>query len=120
MSGRRSRRKGAEGERSAARALSDVLGVPARRGQQYSGVEGKDVVLGIPGIHVEDKRTEKLSLYPAMQQAIRDARPDEVPIVLHRRNGKQWLAVLNLTDLMRLARVLTGASQSNELNGEDE
>lgn len=106
MSGRRSRNKGARGERDAAQALSEVLSVPARRGQQYSGVEDKDVVLGIPGIHVEVKRTEKLSLYPAMEQAARDAADDEVPLVLHRRNNKPWLVVLELNDLMKLFRVV--------------
>ena len=103
MSGRRSRSKGARGERQAARELSRVLGVPARRGQQFSGVEGKDVVIDLDGLHVEVKRTEKLSLYPAIEQACRDAADDEVPLVLHRRNGKPWLVILELDQLPRLA-----------------
>lgn len=112
MSGRRSRNKGKRGELSAARELSRVLGVPARRGQQFSGIEGKDVVVGIPGLHVEVKRTEKLSLYPAMEQATRDAKPDEVPLVLHRRNAKPWLVILNLEDLMKLVRTIEHGTQT--------
>ena len=50
----------------------------ARRGQQHDGITGKDVV-GLPGIHIEVKRNERVQLshqnpkYPgAIQQAIRD------------------------------------------------
>jgi hypothetical protein len=111
MSGRRSRDKGKRGERAAARELSRVLGVPARRGQQFSGVEGKDVVVGLAGIHVEVKRCEKLSLYPAIEQACRDAAAGEVPLVLHRRNGKPWLVILELEQLPELARLIAAAGQ---------
>jgi hypothetical protein len=113
MSGRRSRSKGARGERQAARELSRVLGVPARRGQQFSGVEGKDVVVGLDGLHVEVKRCEKLSLYPAIEQACRDAAAGEVPLVLHRRNGKPWLVILELEQLPELARLVAAAGQSS-------
>jgi hypothetical protein len=113
MSGRRSRDKGKRGELAAARELSRVLGVPARRGQQFSGVEGKDVVVGLDGLHVEVKRTEKLSLYPAVEQARRDAAADEVPLVLHRRNGKPWLVILELEQLPELARLVAAAGQSS-------
>ena len=112
MSGRRSRDKGKRGERTAARELSRVLGVPARRGQQFSGVEGKDVVVGLPGLHVEVKRTEKLSLYPAVEQARRDAAADEVPLLLHRRNGKPWLVILELEDLKHLTEVIHRGTQT--------
>jgi len=112
MSGRRSRNKGKRGELSAARELSRVLGVPARRGQQFLGVEGKDVVVEVPGLHVVLKRTEKLSLYPAVEQGTRDAEPDEVPLVLHRRNAKPWLVILNLEDLMQLVRTIEHGTQT--------
>ncbi len=112
MSGRRSRSKGARGERQAARELSRVLGVPARRGQQFSGVEGKDVVVGLDGLHVEVKRCEKLSLYPAIEQARRDAGTGEVPLVLHRRNGKPWLVILELEDLKNLTRTIHDGTQT--------
>jgi hypothetical protein len=112
MSGRRSRDKGKRGERSAARELSRVLGVPARRGQQFSGVEGKDVVVDLDGLHVEVKRTEKLSLYPAIEQAHRDAAAGEVPLVLHRRNGKPWLVILELEDLKNLTRTIHDGTQT--------
>lgn len=109
--GRASREKGKRGEREAAKALNELLGTECRRGQQFSGVEGRDVV-GLPGVHIECKRTEKLSLYKAVEQAKRDA-GDEVPLLLHRRNDSEWLAVVPLTSLLRLARSVTVAARAD-------
>ena len=92
-----SRRKGAEGERDAAHALTEVYGCPCRRGQQFAGGPDSPDVLGVPGLHFEVKRTEKFSIYKAMAQAIRDA-GDRVPVVLHRNNGGEWLHVMRLAD----------------------
>lgn len=60
-------------------------------------------VEGIP-VHVECKRTEKLSLYEAMEQAERDANGHALPVVMHRRNRKPWLVVIKLDDMMKLIR----------------
>lgn len=100
-----SRDKGKRGEREAAKMLSDALGIPCRRGQQFSGVEGRDVV-GIPGVHIEVKRTESLRLYDALEQAKRDAADDDVPVVLHRKNGKPWVAIVEFDELTKLADLL--------------
>ncbi len=102
-----SRRKGARGEREWAAWLRRVLGVEARRGQQYSGLGGRDVVSSLP-IHWEVKRTEALSLYPAVEQAVRDAAEDEVPVVAHRRSRREWLLILRAADLLRLVEAVKG------------
>jgi hypothetical protein len=107
-----SKEKGQRGEREAAQAWIDAGLGKARRGQQYSGVEGKDVVLEVAGIHIEVKRTESLSLYKAMEQAVEDAGHGEVPIVLHRRNQKKWLVIVELGRLMELVEQLSGAWRS--------
>ena len=65
--GRMSREKGKAGEREFAR-LCKAYGYDARRGQQYNGLGGEDIV-GPPGVHVEDKRVESLRLYDALTQA---------------------------------------------------
>ena len=110
MTGKHSRNKGKRGEREAARALTEVLGLPARRGQQYDGTEGKDVVT-VPGLHVEVKRVESLRLYPAVEQAKRDAADGEVPIVLHRKNNHEWLLIVPLASVPPLIeRVSNGAT----------
>ena len=49
----------------------------------------------------EVKRTEKLQLYAAMQQAIDDAQ-DHLPVVLHRANTRPWVAIVRLEDLPEL------------------
>ncbi len=97
---RKSRDKGARGERELAKEISRLFRVEARRGVQYQGgPDSPDVVAEIPGIHWEAKRTEKLSLYAALDQAIGEAGEGSIPVVAHRRNGKPWLAVVRLDDL---------------------
>ena len=101
--GKASREKGKRGEREFA-ALCRQFGFEARRGQQYSG-EGGDDVAGLPGFHIEVKRTERLDLYGAMGQAARDAAKREGaphPLVAHRRNHSEWLAVLYAADFLAL------------------
>lgn len=95
------RRKGATGERELAAVLAE-FGWPARRGQQRSGLDCADVVDGPPGFHFEVKRTEALRLWPAMEQATRDAAPGETPVVVTRRNKSPWLAILDLRTFLRM------------------
>jgi len=64
-------------------------------------------VEGLPWLHVECKRTEKLALYDAIDQARRDAAEMQIPIVAHRRSRHRWVAILDLRDFLRLARETT-------------
>lgn len=98
-----SREKGKRGELELARALR-ALGYDCRRGQQYSGKNGDADVVGLPGIHIECKRVERLNLYDAMAQARRDAREGEKPAVFHRKNRSRWLVTMELQDFMELYR----------------
>jgi hypothetical protein len=101
-----SRQKGAAGERELAKVLSELLGTSARRGQQFSGIEGKDIVIDIDGLHVECKRVEKLNIHNAVEQSKRDASAGEVPIVCHRKNKTNWLVTLELSELTSLVGLL--------------
>lgn len=104
--GRRSPTKGKRGEREAAAEIRRLFGTEAARGRQFCGSpDSPDIRTGIPDVHFEVKRCESLSVYPAMQQAQRDAN-GQVPIVLHRKNNKPWLAIIPLEDLPRLIRLL--------------
>ena len=96
-----SRNKGKAGEREAANILKEY-GYKARRGQQYSGLQGDADVVGLPGIHIEVKRVEKLNVDNAMAQSVRDAREGEKPMVLHRKNRSKWLVTMNFDDWMEL------------------
>ncbi|MBE5867956.1 MAG: hypothetical protein E7293_03230 [Lachnospiraceae bacterium] len=96
-----SRAKGAAGERELARKLKEY-GYECRRGQQYSGANGDADVVGLPGIHIECKRVERLNLYDAMSQALRDAKEGETPAVFHRKNNCEWLVTLRMDDFMKI------------------
>lgn len=101
--GRSSREKGKEGERSLAAYLREHGFTEARRGQQYCGANGDaDIVDGIPGIHIECKRVERLNLDAAMEQSERDARADEIPVVIHRKNRQSWRITMQLDDFLRI------------------
>lgn len=96
--------KGKRGERELAATLASIFGCSARRGQQYAGTpDSPDVVCGIPGIHWECKRTEKLLLREAVEQACDDAGEGEVPVVCYRSNRTSWLAIVPLDLLEDLA-----------------
>lgn len=97
-----SRDKGARGERELAHFLQSH-GFAARRGQQNSGgPDSQDVKHDIPGILIECKRTEALSLYVAMAQAVKDAGGTLTPTVWHKRNNKKWLVILHAEDFLNL------------------
>ena len=100
-----SRKKGTVGEREFAKLCRDE-GYEVRRTVQYCGNTGdaSDCV-GLPGIHIEVKRTERLRLDDAMEQAIRDSRKfSYIPIVAHRCNGKPWKITMTAEDWFKLYR----------------
>ena len=100
-----SRDKGARGERELAARLR-FLGMDARRGQQYSGANGDADVIGLPGVHIECKRVERLNLEKAYDQSKRDAaRVGDIPTVMHRKNGGEWLVTLSLEHFLSLYKV---------------
>ncbi|MEG0133049.1 MAG: hypothetical protein RR782_02865 [Clostridium sp.] len=97
-----SRNKGKVGERELAKVLRGH-GYDCRRGQQYSGIEGEDVV-GLPGVHIECKRVERLNIQDAVDQAKRDAKEGEIPIVFHRKNNCNWLVTMELEEFIKIFR----------------
>ena len=96
-----SRAKGARGERELANLLKEH-GYDSRRGQQYSGANGDADVVGLPGIHIECKRVEKLNMNKSMTQARRDAQDGEFPCVFHRRNNDIWQVNMDFGDWLVL------------------
>ena len=96
-----SRAKGAAGERELAHELEKYV-YGTRRGQQYCGANGDADVVGIKGLHIECKRVERLNIYEAMEQARRDAREGEIPVVMHRKNRKKWLVTIDLERFMEI------------------
>jgi len=107
--GRSARRKGGEGEREAAAALTELLGRPFRRavGQYRSGADAPDVepdgwhhasMRGSPWIEV---KRGSATITAAMRQAAK-ACGVRLPIVLTREDRGEWLLTVRLADVTRL------------------
>lgn len=96
-----SRQKGKRGELELAHKLSKY-GYSARRSQQYAGINNDADVVGLPHIHIECKRVEKLNLGQALEQSMRDAKSDEVPVVMHRKSRQKWLVTVPLEEFMEM------------------
>lgn len=101
-----SRAKGKTGELEFAHYLASN-GFAARRGVQYSGGhDSPDVVCeDLPDIHWEVKRVEGGNLYKWMDQAMKDAGLAKIPVVAHRKNHKDWVAIVPMETLMELLKL---------------
>lgn len=100
--GKASRDKGQRGERELAAALTGH-GYDCRRTCQTDGRIEPDLI-GLPGIHIECKRVEKLNIHDALAQAIHDAQSGKLPAVFSRRNHSPWLVTIRLDDFVRVYR----------------
>lgn len=99
--GKSQRNKGKVGEREVANILKE-RGYDAHRGVQYQGGSDSPDVIGLPGVHIEVKRVNSLRLYPSLEQSRNDADDSEIPIVVHRPDHKQWVAIMDLNDFLWL------------------
>ena len=100
--GRTSQRKGRAGEMELARLLQGYgYDVQPGRAQSYGATPD---LVGLPGVHIECKRNERLNVPEAMAQAVRDAEKfgDGAPTVFHRRNRSGWLVTMRLPDWMKM------------------
>ena len=106
MSGAGSQRKGADGERELASLLTRY-GYTIERGGSLSYGTIPDLI-GLPGIHIECKRVERLNLRKAMDQAIRDSVRfgDGSPVVFHRQNRQEWLVTMRFADWINLYKAV--------------
>lgn len=95
--------KGATGERELANLLSDALGFIVKRtlGQARDG--GHDIETG--RFLWEVKRRKRLAVYEFMEQV--DAaceNTQNTPVVAMRADGKGWLVMMRLEDIIPLIR----------------
>lgn len=100
--GKRSQRKGAGGEQELCGILQQA-GYHVRRGGSMTFGSIADVI-GLPGVHIEVKRVERLNLSEAMRQAFRDSQRfgDGLPAVFHRRNREPWKVTMFLDGWLEL------------------
>jgi Holliday junction resolvase len=104
--GKASKAKGARFELEISHYLQ-AHGYPlAHRTAQHCGKTGDaGDVEGIPGLHVECKRVEKLNLYSAYQQAVRDSSANgngNIPVVIHKKNREETLVTLSLDNFIQI------------------
>ena len=102
LTGRASQRKGRGRELELARVLQEY-GYDVQPGRAQSYGEVPDLT-GLPGVHIECKRVERLNVPEAMKQAIRDAEKfhDGAPTLFHRRSREPWLVTMKLEDWLSL------------------
>lgn len=114
-----SKQKGKKGELELANLLKEYGFEKARRSQQYAGINGDADVVGLPGIHVECKRVERLNVSKALQQAQRDSEKTGLtPAVFHRKNREPWMVTMALNDWIELYKKgegIDGRNRSEEL-----
>lgn len=103
--GRSSKRKGKNGELEIVNLLK-AAGYSAHRSAQYCGNTGAAAdVVGLPGIHIEVKRVEKLNLKKAYEQAVNDSKENgnnDIPAVFHRGSHEPWMVTLSLSDFLEI------------------
>ena len=111
---RSQQRKGADGEKE----LTSILrraGYPVSWGgnKTYGAVPD---VSGLPGVHIEVKRRERLNIAEAMEQAERDAErfADGAPAVFHRKNKSPWLVTMRLSDWLPLYDLALAQDQDHD------
>ncbi len=111
--GANSQRKGRAAELELSRILQNH-GYPVEAGRARSYGDVPDLT-GLPGVHIECKRTEALRLSEWMAQAERDAQRfrDGFPAVFHRRSREGWRVTMDLLDWLELYRSYRPAEDSN-------
>ena len=97
-----SNKKGKAGEREVANIFKDYGFIEARRSQQYAGINNDADVVGLPNMHVEVKRVERLNIHHAVEQSHEDKCEDELGMVVHRKNHTPWLVTMTLDEWMEI------------------
>ena len=102
--GRASRNKGKRAELEVVKILKVAGFEKAQRSAQYCGNTGDAPdVEGLPGIHIEVKRVERLNLRKAYEQAVNDSKKSgDFPAVFHRQSHQPWMVTLSLNDFLKL------------------
>lgn len=102
MSRINSKRKGKDGELEFVNKCKEYGFEGARRSQQYAGINNDADVVGLPDLHIEVKRVERLNIYDAIKQCHRDKKVDELGIVAHRKNHEEWLITMTFDEWMEM------------------
>lgn len=109
-----SKSKGKRGELELVEQLRYCGHANARRTAQYCGNTGDAPdITGVDGLHIECKRTEQVRDELFLQQAERDAKKGDIPVVMYRRNGEKWKTNMRLEVFMLIWNELTDLQKHN-------
>jgi hypothetical protein len=99
--GKASREKGKRYELELMHYFRDGYGYDVRRGYVF---QHESDLVGLLGVHCEVKAVERLNIWTAYEQAVREAqkRSDGVPVVFHHKSRKGWLVTMGIEDWMDL------------------
>ena len=109
-----SKSKGKRGELELAELLRTAGYANARRSAQYCGNTGDAPdITGVEGLHIECKRREQIQDEVFMQQAEKEAKKGEVPVVMYRRSREKWKVCIRLDLFMLIWAELTDLQRHN-------
>ncbi len=108
-----SRRKGANGEREAARVLGESLGIDITR-MGRNGKTAEDIDHPIPGVWVEVKRPARLGWWRYKRQAFGDA-GEKIPTVMMRPDGDtEWMLAVPVARLREFAEIVSEIKENKD------
>ena len=107
MSPLNSRAKGKRAELELCSILAPYWPAVCRNLDQFSA--DKRDVLNVPGLHIQVKHVEQLNIWKALNQAITESDPTDIPVVAFRRNRSPWYAAMELEELIPLLRLKEAA-----------
>lgn len=99
-----SREKGARGEREFINMHLRPYWPKACRNIDQFGDDKRDC-LEVAGCHFQIKRTERLEIWKAIEQAESESAPTDLPLVAFRRNRSKWYVAIEASELVALLRM---------------
>jgi hypothetical protein len=83
-----------------------VTGHPARRSVQYCGSDGTADLIAQDKIHIEVKARKSIGAVRFHDQAVADAKPGTLPIVVMKEDRGDFFLMVRLDDLPKLMETL--------------
>lgn len=112
-----SRQKGKRGELEARDAVRQHWAAPeCIRAAQVCGKFGADLLYALPDGHIEVKRYKSIKAFDFYEQAKRDAKSDQIPVVIMREDcAKEWLVMFSIEDSLKFALAILENHNNNPI-----
>lgn len=103
-----SQQKGKRKEREIAKIIAKKFDVQCRRTPCSGALDFKGDIVSLQGVaaeyHWEIKNQEKLNIWSALNQAIRDARPGKTPVVVFSKAFSDNYVALRFDDFINMIK----------------